>query len=196
MMVFAEDVLLRIIRINVARHEINRHILGCAEFQKIRNPSSHSGCGAAYFQLFINAFYCLGRLAIQIKILGLRSCPKNDIRLVPDFEFPLPDFFQSVSVDTVLSKRADQHTPVFKLFRRCCIALIPEDCSLPTSESFRHEAQFHKWSDSTLKHRVKDRVYIEKDRVGAAAPDAHLVVEESVKAHRLDANSLLHQFQV
>src|SRR5882757_2142504 len=115
-------------------------------------------CGrAADSKLRIN---CLDRFRcyfIQLKIFFLRATAKKrliEIGLVPNFEVPLTDLVQPITLDAVLHESMHEVCPFVVVGRRASVRVPPERCVVDRSQWPRREAQLHKGTYSLRQHSV------------------------------------------
>src|SRR5260370_40620611 len=119
-------------------------------FQEIANPRRRGSSGAANAQPRTNILEIECRVIVEFEVafLSRDAAPKINIRFVPNFEVPLRNFIDAVSIDKMLREMSHQAIPLLHAFGWRHIWLVPEwmqriwiKCKL-----LWHKANFDDWA--------------------------------------------------
>ena len=109
-------------------------------------------------------------VVIQLEISGLLwiARPEVDVWFVRDLEVPLSHLIETIAIDEMLRKSADEAVPFLVVLRRSDDRLVPEGMHiLAQRELLRHEAEFDKRPHAVLQQTVIDLIDVGKivDRI-------------------------------
>src|SRR5271165_5740338 len=79
-------------------------------------------------QAGVGTFYGSSRVVIDLKIGGLlwNTCPKVDVRLIPDFEVPLHHLFAAIALNQVMCELINEFLPLGVVFGWRRKGTVPE----------------------------------------------------------------------
>src|SRR5260221_563449 len=107
---FPKDIERRVVWIDMRRDEINWHVVFVTMSDETIYPSGLCGSRSAYSQQRADRFESACRQVVQVVVgffLGL-ACPGICIRLLPNFEVPIGDLGESISVNQGFGEQEDQ----------------------------------------------------------------------------------------
>ena len=206
----------RIPGVLVGADEIQRHPVLFAERAERGDPLAGAGGGAADLQEGIRFPDDPGGDFIEAEVFLPAPVPENvgQIRLVPDLEEPLPDFLQAVAVDQEAQERPQVVPPGVLVRRRHDVGPVEEAALQGPSllllrQLLRHEAQLHEGLHPGLQHVVighadgVEIILLEGLRPRQAThlhaqivEGPHVVAEDAVEAHPLDAQLVPDELQL
>ena len=169
----------------------------------IADPCRLRSCGTADTDPLVDRFEGASGIVVELEIGLLRrpSGPEINVGLVPDLEVPIGHLVDSVAIDQVLSKGADERIPLRIIGGRRNNRLIPEGMVVqPRSQQLGHEAQLNERLDPIGQQAVIDLVNIVKvvDRVvlPVFGVNPYLIVENGVEADIAEICDLLYLAQI
>src|SRR5579875_457297 len=198
--VVTKDLILRVIGVNVCTEEIEWDVIFGAVFDEVRRPGCLCRRGSAHAQSLIDRFQSGGCVAIEIKILLLRSRPKVNVGLIPNLKKPAAEFGASIAEKEVTGERGDHFRPSLNIFGRGYVGLVPEDRFVAAREKLGHKAESDKGSYANFEQTVVNLIDVLKvindvaARSDAAYPD--IVSEDAMEAHGIDADFLVNHLEI
>jgi hypothetical protein len=125
------------------------------------------------------------QLAVTVAVPEVRQ-----VRLVPHLEAPPCHLIPAVAVDAMAHERLNQRAPPVHVRRRRRCALPPEAPPVVCRQRLGHESQLNERPHAQRQHAIEQLVDVLPvvDQLALAfATHEHLVVEQPVEAHRLEA---------
>src|SRR5579872_6306223 len=110
------------------RDEVHRDLVFGAMFDKGVYPCSLCAGWSSHTKPLVYALNCSRRVIVKLPVgclLGL-AAPKIQIRFVPNFEVPLCNFIDAITVDQMFRKRGDEVVPLVPILGRRNIRPVPE----------------------------------------------------------------------
>ena len=170
----------------------------------------------------VDFLHSLGRILVELEILLLGSSVEEEIeiRFVPHLEVPLPDLLDAIALDAMPQERFDEGTPLRFVARGYGVCLPPEATEpiflggnpgslrflLLFGKNLRLqrvgwiESKLHKGPNPHRQQAVEHIVHILPvvDRLPILADlvNEHVVMEEAVKTHELEAALVVHEFHL
>src|SRR5271155_3687348 len=133
-------------------------------FQEIANPCSRSRSGAANTQPRADTLQIVCRVIIQFKVafLSRNATPEINIWFVPNFEVPLRNLIDTISIDKMLREMSHQAIPPLHAFGRRHIWLVPEWMQRiwVKRKLLWHKANFNDRSHAVFQKPVVDLIHI------------------------------------
>ena len=199
-----EHVLGGVVAVDVAADEVDRHAVLLRMRQEVAGPRALRGGRPTHAQARADRLERAGGVVVQGEVGGLRGLagPEADVRLVPHLEVPAGHFVDAVARDQVLRKGGNHRVPLGIAFRRRDVGVIPEFLQRLRigGELRRHEAQLDEGLDAAFEQAVVDLVdvgeVVADAAVGAALHQAHVVVEDAVKADVAEAGGGMHRHEI
>src|SRR5271163_814701 len=150
----SEEIFDGVVGISMRGDEINGHMIGRGVFQEIRHPRSGGSGGTAYTQTRVYSLQSTRSVSVEVEVglLAGNATPEIDVRLVPDFEVPLRDFINAISVDEMLREMSHQRVPPLHTFGWRHILLVPEGVQRIgiKCQFLWHEADFDERTDAVF----------------------------------------------
>ena len=112
----------------VGANEVDGNFILVAELKKVADPGVHCSCRSAHSNLLVNCLDRFRSMAIECEVVALVAAPKSfEIRFVPHFKEPLPDFAQTIALNPMRDQCADQCCPLSIVARHRHVSAIVKD---------------------------------------------------------------------
>ena len=107
-----------VVCVSMRGNKVHRHMMLRCVFQEVTDPCCSGGCGAADAQSGTDTLQiaCCVIVQLEVAFLPWDAAPEINIWLVPDFEVPLRNFIDAVSIDEMLREMRHQAVPLFHAF--------------------------------------------------------------------------------
>src|SRR6266851_3953166 len=181
------DISKRIGGVIMGTDKVGSEAVAVAEFEKVGDPCVLRRGWTANLERRVDAFDRIDRVPIEIEVRGLICRPESaEIRLIPDFERPLSDFPNAITVDPVTHELADQCAPLHVILGMVYVASIVKDRRIAGRKYQRHEAQLDERLHPDGEEEIDNAISVEKgieELVVVPNERAHVVAQQPMKTH-------------
>jgi hypothetical protein len=147
----------------VRAHKIRGQVVAVAEILEFFQPFLLGRRRPAHREPGVHPLDRRYGMAVQFKIVRPGARPECfQVRLIPDFEKPLPHLREAVALHPVGGQLADQFPPLGITPGRCHIAPVMKNRPAAGREDSGHEAQLHEGLHADGQEIIENLVGIEK----------------------------------